>query len=164
MLQNIVLETRMKIVTPARDPDVNVEQYKKDAPAHYAQLNTFMKGKKFLLGDKLCVMDFHMYDNLLFVHSFWGPEFLIATFPGLYAYVRRMSDLPAIKAYHQSDKYRADYPFTMRWMKVSPLPKLPKAPEYIVRYFPIHGRAECIMFLLAHAKADFVKEPVTDFA
>lgn len=123
MLQNILLETRFSFVDKAKDPNTDIEEFRKEAPKNYERLGKWMQGKKYLLGDKLSILDFHMYDNLLFFCNYWSPDLLLEMYPDLHAFVKTMGSMEQIKAYHASDKYCADFPFTMRWMKINAKPE-----------------------------------------
>ena len=64
----------------------------------------FLGSKKFFVSDEITFVDFHMYEVLEVLKKFSPKSF--EEFPNLLAFLTRFEEIPQIKAYMESDRYR----------------------------------------------------------
>ncbi|XP_012944248.1 glutathione S-transferase Mu 3 [Aplysia californica] len=84
--------------------DENKPAYLEKAKKQLDAFEAYLGDKKFFAGDKVTVADFHMFE-MLDQHNTFEPS-LLDNSPKLKQFWQRFRDLPAIKAYLSSDKYK----------------------------------------------------------
>lgn len=92
------------------DPQFNElkKSYLADLPDKFKALSAFLGDRKFVAGDYVTYIDFVFFE-FLEIHAFLEPG-LLANYPVLDAYHKRVLALPAIDKYVKSDKF-VKYPF-----------------------------------------------------
>ncbi|BFZ08944.1 hypothetical protein BsWGS_11985 [Bradybaena similaris] len=83
--------------------DKKIENYVEETKPKLAQLEKYLADKQYFIGDKVTVCDFHIYE-ILDVFKVLEPK-LLADSPKLEEYHERFEELPAIKAYINSEKF-----------------------------------------------------------
>ncbi|KAK2156672.1 hypothetical protein LSH36_207g00049 [Paralvinella palmiformis] len=78
-------------------------QFIKDLPTKLKLFEAFLGDRVWLAGDKMTFVDFVMYE-LMDQHKVLLPDCL-SGYPKLQAFQKRFENLPAIKAYMNSDKF-----------------------------------------------------------
>jgi len=87
------------------------EDWKKSIPQRLSELNKFLEGKKFVLGNKISFVDFLVFESVEWFRQFAKDVFEktpeLAT---LNQFQKRIEALPTIKAYMESERFKA-WPF-----------------------------------------------------
>ncbi|BFZ08945.1 hypothetical protein BsWGS_11984 [Bradybaena similaris] len=83
--------------------DKKIENYVEETKPKLAQLEKYLADKQYFIGDKVTVCDFNIYD-ILDAFKVLEPK-LLADSPKLEEYHERFEELPAIKAYINSEKF-----------------------------------------------------------
>lgn len=83
--------------------DKKKETYVEQTKPKLAELEKFLGEKQFFIGDKVTLCDFHIYE-ILDVFKIFEPR-LLADRPKLEEYHERFQELPAIKAYINSERF-----------------------------------------------------------
>ena len=102
MLMNIVQDAKLVTLMFYRTSDkseVLTEIYKKFAP-----IEKFLEGKKFILGDKVCYTDLHLYELLSCIDAIDGEGNVEKNFPNLWTLKTSVGELPEITAFVASDR------------------------------------------------------------
>nr|XP_039261475.1 glutathione S-transferase 2-like [Styela clava] len=105
MLQGVIQDTRIGFARYAYSPDLyqKLEELRKNQVAKISVMEKYLKGKKYLLGEKLSFLDFALYEaydhHRLFFTDIFDPC------PNIQQYMKRFESLERIAAYFNSDRY-----------------------------------------------------------
>jgi len=104
MVTEQCMDFRNGFVTLAYRTFDKKDDYLAALPAKLKALEEFLGDRTFFAGDNLTFIDFHLYE-MFFAHNKLAPE-IVQKHPKLVAFVKRFEDLPKIKAYMESPKYK----------------------------------------------------------
>lgn len=108
LLLDMIMDVRNGFVGLCYGPGFTEEKkatYLEGAKGHIANFEKYLGDKKFFVGDKVTVCDFHIYE-MITQHTLMDAGVLSAA-PKLKAYLKRFEELPAIKKYLSSDRFKA---------------------------------------------------------
>lgn len=105
MLADQIMDLRNDFVRLCYNPNYkNLRKaYDEGLPKKLKAFEDYLAKKKFLLGDKVTLPDFHLYE-ILDQNITMNAESL-KDFPNLTGYVKNFEELPEIKKYISSDKF-----------------------------------------------------------
>ncbi|KAA0200671.1 Tyr p 8 allergen [Fasciolopsis buskii] len=105
MLEGVILDLRSAISTMAYSPQLEEEKRKlvEKLPDSLKKFEQFLGDKQFLLGNKPIYIDFMLYEALDCV-TYLGRE-ILSKFPCLKQFMKRIEELPRIKAYMNSTRF-----------------------------------------------------------
>ena len=102
MLMNVIHEAKQVTLMFYRTSDKNeviTEIFKKFGP-----IEKYLEGKKFLLGDKVCYADLHLFELLNCIDAVDGEGNVEKNYPNLWSLRTHVSELPEISAFLSSDR------------------------------------------------------------
>ena len=67
------------------------------------EFEALIKNKEWILGSKVTVADFGLYEVLRVLRA-WNPDMFVSNLPLLSGYIKRFENLPTIKAYKLSPR------------------------------------------------------------
>lgn len=105
LMLDIIMDLRNAFVRLCYGNELNDSirgQYIEQTKPTLESLEKYLGNKKFFVGDKVTVCDFHIYE-MLDQHRLFEPK-LLEDRPKLSAYLERFRELPDIKKYLESEK------------------------------------------------------------
>ncbi|ODN00614.1 Glutathione S-transferase class-mu 26 kDa isozyme 51 [Orchesella cincta] len=86
------------------------DEWKKTVPGRLGDLNKFLEGKTFVLGTKLSFVDFVVYEFMEWYRQCIPDVFEQPELANLNSFQLRITEIPQIKEYLNSDKFKS-WPF-----------------------------------------------------
>ena len=103
MLQNIVMDAKLKITMPCYEQD-DKQVIIDIAHDKLEKIHAYLGEKKFLIGDTFTYVDIMLFETLAFVVALTEDK-ILEKFPQFKTYIETISELKGIKAYRASEAW-----------------------------------------------------------